>query len=257
MKIPKIIFALILVLTVLSACGTVDSSLVTEPTIPATEAVPTVAGQSSSSEAEASPAAIPTAGAESVQSEWTVLSAFSQLVAATGEPLVLYGHVLDRNGQPLSGYAVEIGQVNANGIYDHPGDSNTTSRDMGFQFYGTALANDNGLFAFQTVVPARYEPQPRHIHFNVKKDGAKVLTSQFYFTCDVDAGQLGSAGEMLLLDMVDMQDASGSVVKLASKDIVVETGAGGNLTLTSSQTEGPYYPVVDVAQFDNDLASVQ
>ncbi|MBN1453702.1 MAG: hypothetical protein JW963_22000 [Anaerolineales bacterium] len=258
MKIPRSIFALTLILTVLAACNSVVSSPVTEPSIPATEAVPTAADPSSSSEAEASPTAAPTAEAEPVQTEeQAVLSAFSAPATATGELLILYGHVLDRNGQPLSGYAVEIWQVDANGIYDHPGDSNTARRDMGFQFYGTALTDDNGLFAFRTIMPARYEPRPRHIHFKVKKDGAAVLTSQFYFTGDVDAGQLGSAGEMLLLDIVDAQDASGSVVKLAFKDIVVEAGAGGNLTLTPSQTEGPYYPVADVAQFDNNLASVQ
>ena len=258
MKIPKIIFALTVALIVLTACGTVASRPATEPTLPATEALPTVAGPSSSNEAQASPTAVPTTEPEMAQSEeQTVLSAFSKPVTANGEPLILYGHVLDRNGEALSGYALEIWQVDANGIYDHPGDSNTASRDMGFQFYGTALTDENGLFAFRTIVPARYEPRPRHIHFKVKKDGAEVLTSQFYFTGDVEAGQLGSAGDMLLLDMVATQDASGSAVKLGSKDIVVDTGAGGNTTLTPSQMEGPYYPVVDVAQFDNDLASVQ
>jgi hypothetical protein len=91
----------------------------------------------------------------------------------------------------------------------------------------------------------------------VKKDGAEVLTSQFYFTGDMEAGQLGSGGEMLLLDLVDAQDGNGNAVKLALKDIVVDTGTGGSLAVTPSQTEGPYYPVVDVAAFDNDLASVQ
>jgi hypothetical protein len=178
-------------------------------------------------------------------------------VTAGGEPLVLYGHVLDASGAPLSGYAVEIWQVDANGIYDHPGDSNTGSRDKGFQFYGTALTDENGLFAFRTLVPARYEPRPRHIHFKVKREGTEVLTSQFYFSGDVDASQLGNGGGMLLLEPGDGQDAGGNAVKLAFKDIVVDSGAGGSLSLTPSQTEGPYYPVVDVAAFDNDLANVQ
>ena len=168
---------------------------------------------------------------------------------------MLYGHVLDASGAPLSGYAVEIWQVDADGIYDHPGDANTAKRDMGFQFYGTALTDENGLFAFRTLVPARYEPRPRHIHFKVRAKGAVVLTSQFYFDGDVDAAQLGPAGEMLLLELRDASDASGAAVKLAFKDIVVNSGAGG-LTPTPSQAEGPYYPLADVAAFDNDLASV-
>jgi protocatechuate 3,4-dioxygenase beta subunit len=189
--------------------------------------------------------------------EQAALSSFSQPVTAGGEPLVLYGHVLDASGVPLSGYTVEIWQVDANGIYDHPGDANTASRDPGFQSYGAALTDDNGLFAFRTIVPARYEPRPRHIHFKVKKDGAEVLTSQFYFTGDVDAAEFGTGGEMLVLELKDAQDAGGNAVKLAYKDIVVDTGAGGSLPLTPSQTEGPYYPVIDVAAFDNDLARVQ
>jgi hypothetical protein len=145
--------------------------------------------------------------------------------------------------------------VDAGGIYDHPGDANTAKRDMGFQFYGAALTDENGLFAFRTLVPARYEPRPRHIHFKVKADGAEVLTSQFYFGGDVDAAQLGPAGEMLLLELHDASNASGSAVKLAFKDIVVNSGADGNLTMTPSQAEGPFYPLADVAAFDNDLAS--
>jgi hypothetical protein len=152
---------------------------------------------------------------------------------------------------------VEIWQVDANGIYDHPGDANSASRDAGFQSYGVALTDGNGLFAFRTIVPARYEPRPRHIHFKVKKDGAEVLTSQFYFSGEVDAAQVGAGGEMLLLALSDAQDASGTQLKLAYKDIVVDTGMSGSLPLTPSQTEGPYYPVVDITAFDNDLARVQ
>jgi protocatechuate 3,4-dioxygenase beta subunit len=189
--------------------------------------------------------------------ERAVLSSFTQPVTAAGETLILYGHVLDRSGQSLSGYTVEIWQVDTNGIYNHPGDRNTTGRDKGFQFYGTSTTGENGLFAFRTIVPARYEPRPRHIHFKVKKDGAEVLTSQFYFSGDVDASQFGSAGEMLLLDLNDAQDVSGNMIKLFFKDLVVDTGSGGDQSLTPAQMEGPYYPVIDVSAFDNDLASVQ
>ena len=91
----------------------------------------------------------------------------------------------------------------------------------------------------------------------MKKDGQELLTSQFYFIEEVTAGQLGSNGEMILLDLSDVRDGGGNAVKLAFKNIVVNVGSDGNLTLTPSQVEGPYYPVVDVSAFDNDLASVQ
>jgi len=259
MKISRIVFLLILLL--LTACG----SSVTEPvlspqgdTVPspailATEVPATVAGPSSTDEADAPPAE-----ADSGQSEeQPVLPLFSQPVTAQGELLILYGHVLDRNGQPLSGYAVEIWQVDTNGSYDHPGDPGTNGRDMGFQFYGTSVTDENGIFAFRTIIPARYEPRPRHIHFKVKQNGSEVLTSQFYFSGDVDATQFGADGEMLLLDLNDALDENGNAIKLTFKDIVVDAGSGGGMPLTPSQMEGPYYPVVDVSAFDNDLASVQ
>lgn len=260
MKVSRNVFGSIIFLTLLAACGlnTAEPTTVPATAIPATEAALTEASPSPAGEAEDIPTTVPPSDEGPVQTEeQVVLSSFSQPVTARGEPLVLYGHVLDASGVPLSGYTVEIWQVDANGIYDHPGDSNTGSRDMGFQFYGTALTDENGLFAFRTVVPARYEPRPRHIHFKVKKDGAEVLTSQFYFAGDVEAAQLGPTGEMLLLDLRDATDGSGTAVMLAFKDIVVGSGPGGSLTLTPSQTEGPYYPVVNVAAFDRDLANVQ
>jgi protocatechuate 3,4-dioxygenase beta subunit len=265
-KIPQTVLGLIISITLLTACGSNVTGTVSSPqgttvpatAIPATEAPATVTSPSPMDEAQVSPTPVPAVDEEPFQTEeQAVLSSFSQPVTASGEMLVLYGHVLDVSGAPLSGYAVEIWQVDANGIYDHPGDANTVNRDPGFQSYGTALTDENGLFAFRTVVPARYEPRPRHIHFKVKKDGVEVLTSQFYFSGDADAAQLGAAGETLLLELSDAQDAGGNTVKLAFKDIVIDTGAGGSLTLTPSQTEGPYYPVIDLATFDNDLTSVQ
>jgi len=259
MKISRAILAFIAALILLTGCGSNAPELASAPGsfTPPTEVPETVAGPTSTNEVVASPLAVPTVGEEPVQTEeQTILSSFSQPVTAGGEPLVLYGHVLDPNSTPLSGYAVEIWQVDANGIYDHPGDRNTANRDMGFQFYGTALTDENGLFAFRTIVPARYEPRPRHIHFKVRKDGAEVLTSQFYFADEVDAAQLGSDGEMLLLDLRDSQDGGGNNVKLAFVNIVMDIGLGGSLVVTPSQTEGPYYPLADVSAFDNDLVSV-
>jgi protocatechuate 3,4-dioxygenase beta subunit len=260
MKFFQFIGSLTIVLTLLTGCGSNVTGVATvaATAVPVMEVPATVAGPSPTNEAEASAAPVtPTVEQPAQTEEQAVLSAFSQPITAGGDLLVLYGHVLDASGAPLSGYTVEIWQVDANGIYDHPGDANTANRDPGFQFYGTALTDENGLFAFRTIVPARYEPRPRHIHFKVKKDGAEVLTSQFYFSGDADAAQAGPGVEMLLLELRDVKDARGTAIKLAFKDIVLDTGSGGNLPLTPLQTEGPYYPVIAVAAFDNDLASVQ
>lgn len=186
-----------------------------------------------------------------------LISSFTDPIQTTGEVLVLVGQVLDANGNPVPNAMVEIWQTDAEGVYDHPQDPSTAGRDTTFQFFGSAVADTDGWYAFRTIVPGKYEPRPRHIHFKVKQDGSTLLTSQFYFTDDVaevqDEGIFRSAGvdgDLLLLQLVQ-----GEGTLLANGQIVVDTGIGsGELPFTPSQAEGPYYPVVTVAEFDNDLA---
>lgn len=188
---------------------------------------------------------------------------FTAAPTAAGELILVTGRVLDTNGNPLPGAAVEIWQTDASGVYDHPGDSSTASRDQRFQFYGTSVADDDGVYVFRTVRPGYYEPRPKHIHVKVKIDGATALTSQFYFEedrADLAAeglfAQAGDLGELLILKAADsIETLGGASVAVLTNDLVLNTG-GGSLTATPQQGEGPYYPVVAVADFDNDLAAV-
>ena len=175
---------------------------------------------------------------------------------SSGEILCLYGHVLDVNGDPVPNATVEIWQTDSTGVYDHPGDPGTEQRDRSFQFYGSTQTAEDGSYAFRTVLPGLYEPRPRHIHFKVKTDGETLLTSQFYFSEDVADVQeeamvraVGSSAERLMLQLVD---DDGSL--LANGLVIVDTGIGdGPQPLTPAQGEGPYYPVVSVIEYDNDL----
>lgn len=194
----------------------------------------------------------------------TIAALLTETPTAAGDVVLIYGKVLDVNGNPVEGAAVEIWQTDANGIYDHPGDSGTNGRDRSFQFYGQSVADEEGMYAFRTVIPGRYEPRPRHIHVKVRIDGAELLTTQFYFEEDREAlaneglfAQAGSLGELLLLSAVDDGTANEDLVSIMTNDLIIDTGIGaGTLTLTPSQGEGPYYPVVLVADYDNDLALV-
>ena len=197
---------------------------------------------------------------DEVSSAEALLASFTAPAQANGELLILYGQVLDVNGNPVPDAVVEIWQTDASGVYDHPGDSGTASRDRSFQFYGTATVDEAGWYAFRTIVPGRYEPRPRHIHFKVKQYGSTLLTSQFYFGDDVAEvaaegmfRAVGESGDRLLLQLVQ-----GEGTLLANGQIVVDTGIGaGTLPLTPSQGEGPYYPVVALADYDNDLATLE
>lgn len=183
-------------------------------------------------------------------------SVFPSPSETNGDVLILYGQVLDVNAVPVPNAEVVIWQTDENGVYDHPRDPTTESRDMSFQFYGSDTSDAEGNYEFRTILPGEYEPRPRHIHFKVNLDGETVLTSQFYFSEDVADVQgevmfreAGDQGDLLLLQLV--QD-DGFVTALGR--IVVNNGdRRGELTLTPSQGEGPYYPVVTVEEFDNDL----
>ena len=190
-------------------------------------------------------------------------AAFPDAPQAAGEVILLAGKVLDSNGTPIEGASVEIWQTDANGVYDHPGDSSTASRDRAFQFYGHSVTDATGAYLFRTVKPGEYEPRPRHIHVKVKLDGGEALTTQFYFDQDRAVlrseglfQQAGSLGELLILKSAGSVDAAGRTVNVLTNDLVIATGAG-SLTPTPSQGEGPYYPVVTVAEYDNDLTVVQ
>jgi protocatechuate 3,4-dioxygenase beta subunit len=186
------------------------------------------------------------------------VDAFSAPITAAGNVLIVYGRVLDVNGNPVEGAAVEFWQTDSSGVYDHPGDPGTNNRDTGFQFYGTSVADADGNYVFRTILPGRYEPRPRHIHVKVKLDGAQLLTTQFYFAEDGTSGGVGGGIENLLLGLEQDTTSDGISVNVATFDVVVDTGIGsGALRLTDSQGEGPYYPVVDVSNYDNDLASIE
>ncbi|MEM7344676.1 MAG: MBL fold metallo-hydrolase [Chloroflexota bacterium] len=185
-----------------------------------------------------------------------LIVSFTEPSQTTGETLVLYGQVVDVNGEAIPDAVVEIWQTDASGVYDHPDDSTTADRDPTFQFFGATTVETDGWYAFRTILPGEYNPRPRHIHYKVKQNESTLLTSQFYFSEDIEQVQgesmfqaIGDSGDLLLLQLIE-----GDGLLLAQGQIVIDTGIGtGELPLTPSQAEGPFYPVVALADYDNDL----
>lgn len=167
---------------------------------------------------------------------------FNKDITAKGEVLILTGRVLDRDGNPVPGISVEIWQTDWKGIYDHPGDANRESRDMGFQFFGSSISNTDGQYSFRTVLPGRYEPRPRHIHVKVKDNSKTLFTTQIYFRNDGESGGVGGSNKNLIIDLTKMSN-----IFYGAFDLIIG--------VTDSQSEGPYYPVADVSTYDNDLAA--
>lgn len=141
----------------LSACGAP----------PATNAPPTRAG------AECNGAATP------AQTEGPYYRAgapeVSSLVDETtrGERLMLTGQVLTTDCEPLAGAVLDIWQADASGAYDN----------NGYHLRGRAVADSDGRYAIETIVPGPYPGRTPHIHLKVlDADGQERLTTQIYLT---------------------------------------------------------------------------
>lgn len=111
----------------------------------------------------------------------------ADLVRVQGQPAQAVGHVthisgrvLNKRGEVVRGAMVEIWQCDANGVYNHPGDSGQRSRDVAFQGYGRTDVDVSGRYTFRTIRPVAYPGRTPHIHFKVHAPGAGVLTTQMY-----------------------------------------------------------------------------
>ena len=144
-----------------------------------------------------------------------------------GEILVFEGTVYDGAGMPVPGAVVEIWQTDDNGIYMHPGDSKSSRRDVNFQSYGESETGPDGRYSFRTIMPGDYNPRPRHIHVKVRMAGRELLTTQFYFSNDSNAGSdriFAGAGEQvsaLIMEIEEGLDSDGNSVLMGRRDIVL------------------------------------
>ena len=148
------------------------------PTIPAAQPIPTESAGPSAPTPEPPPTAVPTSGPIAVtyftpaqqEGPYYTLdkpvdrdSDLVDLAGAAGLPagqiLEFDGTVYNAGGLPISGLTIEIWQTDASGIYLHPGDPDTASRDPNFQFYGETITDASGHYSFRTILPGQYEPR--------------------------------------------------------------------------------------------------
>jgi protocatechuate 3,4-dioxygenase beta subunit len=99
---------------------------------------------------------------------------------AIGTITHLGGRILDSRGDPVRNAVVEIWQVDNNGAYLHSGTSNRDKRDTNFQGFGRFTTGSTGEYYFRTVKPVPYPGRTPHIHFQVKKRGKELITTQCY-----------------------------------------------------------------------------
>lgn len=100
---------------------------------------------------------------------------------AMGQVAHITGRVLDLAGQPVAGAKIEIWQVDSNGVYRHPRDTDPgRPRDNAFQGRGRTVADASGHYAFRTIRPVPYPGRTPHIHFKVAAPSRPTLVTQMY-----------------------------------------------------------------------------
>jgi catechol 1,2-dioxygenase len=110
-----------------------------------------------------------------------------------GHTLIMHGTVRAANGEPLPGAKVEVWHCNTKGFYSH---FDPTGEQKPFNMRRTIIADDQGRYRFQSIVPhgygcppdgptqtllnslGRHGHRPAHIHFFVSADGHRKLTTQ-------------------------------------------------------------------------------
>lgn len=94
---------------------------------------------------------------------------------AQGAPIVLEGRVLSPDCRPLAGAWLDFWHADAEGQYDN----------AGFRLRGHQVADAQGRYKLETILPALYPGRARHIHVKVRaKEGGRILTTQTYFPGD-------------------------------------------------------------------------
>jgi protocatechuate 3,4-dioxygenase, beta subunit len=150
---------------------------------------------------------------------------------ARGEITNVVGRVLDEQGRALRGVLVEIWQCNAFGRYQHEGDTrDDVPLDPNFQGYGQFVTGTDGAYRFRTIKPVAYPGRAPHIHFKLKGDGVKPLTTQMYVE-----GARENDADFLLRSLRDPKLRRSIVVALAPAPSAGELVGNFDIVLISTK----------------------
>jgi len=138
---------------------------------------------------------------------------------AIGQLIHLRARVVDEDGAPVGGAAVEIWHANAAGKYIHPNDSHDAPADPNFYGAARVVADPDGLVELRTIKPGAYPVpdskawwRPPHIHFSVfGRVWLSRLVTQMYFP-----GEPLNESDAVLNAIRDPQARSRCIARLTS-----------------------------------------
>ena len=124
-------------------------------------------------------------------------SADINVLGAPGVPMRVAGIVLGgADGlTPLAGARVELWHADSDGRY-HPENNGDISRYKAEEvnLRGYVLADTDGRFHFNSILPGRYGPRWRHLHWRLVADGHRELVTQTYWLDEKGTAQERSDG---------------------------------------------------------------
>ncbi|GAA0269197.1 dioxygenase [Alteraurantiacibacter aestuarii] len=134
-----------------------------------------------------------------------------------GAPLFVQGRVSDQDGRPLAGAVLDVWQNDQEGIYE----AQLIGSDA--RHRGLVATRADGSYLFRTVAPVDYaipvdgpvgdliarttisEFRPAHIHFIVRADGCKPLTTHVFDSTSpkIESDVVFGTRPELVVDLVD------------------------------------------------------
>ena len=136
------------------------------------------------------------------------------LTPAAGAITQLSGRILDISGNPVKDAAIEIWQVDNNGVYINSRDPKRSRHDKNFQGYGAFTTASNGAYRFRTIKPVPYDNRCPHIHVKISRNGREVLTTQIFVQ-----GEPLNAQDMVLNGLRDPFDRELVMAKFVPQDM--------------------------------------
>lgn len=88
-----------------------------------------------------------------------------------GTQVRITGRVLGTGCRPVPGALLDLWHADAEGAYDM----------KGYRLRGHQFSDEDGRYAFETVLPGNYGSRTRHFHFRLQAPHRPILSTQLFF----------------------------------------------------------------------------
>ena len=105
-------------------------------------------------------------------------------IAASGQPVVLVGRLLDSRCMPIPEAVVEIWQVDPYGHWTLAGSDDLVTPNPTFAGAGRTITDKDGQFLFTTAFPAALPKRAPSINIKVKSPNMKEFSTILFFSND-------------------------------------------------------------------------